>query len=157
MGMWKKDAAVAVSGGSDHRQKDQKRCLDAHWLPTGQHEHFHKGQLLYALTQPQCRGTKNEGLLQDHLCPLQMSPQHPHESRTGPDGKAAKVSRWSRGAFIQDLKAHRGCPWVQVTLWICSTDWPLGWMGASKQWTLLAPLRPPHPTTSPLNVTAGFR
>lgn len=50
MGMWKKDAAVAVSGGSDHRQKDQKRCLDAHWLPTGQHEHFHKGQLLYALT-----------------------------------------------------------------------------------------------------------
>lgn len=47
MGTWKKDSAVA--GGSDQGQNDQKRCLDAHWLPTGQHEHFHKVKFLYAL------------------------------------------------------------------------------------------------------------
>lgn len=47
MGTWKKDSAVA--GGSDQGQNDQKRCLDAHWLPKGQHEHFHKVKFLYAL------------------------------------------------------------------------------------------------------------
>lgn len=96
--------------------------------------HFHKGKFRCALPLSlKYRGTKTEGLLQDHLSPLQRPPQYLHESRAGPDVKAAcgfKVELWD--FFYPGSQGTLRLFQVQITLWICCTDWAPGWMGASK-------------------------
>lgn len=134
---------------SDQGQNDQKQCLAALWLLTSQSEHFHKGKFLYALTlslntegqrlRSSCRAT----------CPLSKCPHSTHV-RAGQAlmQKLPVVSRWSCGIFIQDLKAHWGCPRCKPPCGCAAQT------GLLAEWMHLkmdpaAPLRPPHPTTSP--------
>lgn len=131
-----------------------KMIKNSAWTHTG----FHKPT--WALSQipvcphaqPKHRGTKNEGLLQDHLSPFQILPQ---ESRGMQ--KLPVVSRWGCGIFVQDPKAHWGCPRCKPPLGYAAQTGLLTTDGCIWKMNPSSLLRPPHPTTSLLNVTAGFR
>lgn len=133
MAVWKKDAAVL--GGNDQGQTGQKQCLDAHWLPTSQREHFHKGKFLCALSLSlNSEGHGMRGSCRT-ICLLSQCPHSTHV-RAGQAlmEKLPVVSRGSCGIFIQDLKAHWGSPRCKSP---CGFAAQTGLLGASKKWTLL--------------------